>query len=240
MTRVTLRTHHCITTVNTLRATSGTDGTPRKNDDYNDRAMTHSESPLRHMVRGMHNPQCATTGASSVNVFVRQTTLQLELAMSPFRRIVPVVAILFGLAFATTSLAAQDKVEGKARDRANTARGATNPADDENIRTATGSNVRGATGEPAPDAKAPEGTASRGSTSCKVHYDNRTSLYVATYAEGIFRGDVAPWGDLYTYVIGGQTRLYARAGFTDGSVSTWGPRLVDCPAGGDFQWMLYN
>ena len=202
--------------------------------------MTRCECPLRHTVRAMHNPQCATTDASLVIDFVRLTTLQLELAMSPFRRIVPVVAILFGLALATTSLAAQDKVEGKARDRANTARGATNPADDENIRTATGSNVRGEAGEPAPDAKAPAGTASRGTTSCKVHYDNRTSLYVATYAEGILRGDVAPWGDLYTYVIGGQTRLYARAGFTDGSVSTWGPRLVDCPAGGDFQWMLYN
>jgi hypothetical protein len=195
---------------------------------------------LRHTVRGMHNPQCATTGASFLIVFVRQTPLQLEHAMSPFRPFVPVIAVLFGVALATSPLAAQAKVDGKARDRASTARGATNPADDENIRTATGVNVKGEPGEPAPDAKAPEGTASRGTTSCKIHYDNRTNLYVAAYAEGIFRGDVAPWGDLYTYVIGGQTRIYARAGFTDGSVSTWGPRLVTCPAGGDFQWMLYN
>jgi hypothetical protein len=127
------------------------------------------------------------------------------------------------------------------RERANASRGAAkDPADDENIRVAAGSNVRGEPGESAPAEKAENGAMTRGSNSCKVHYDNRTSLHIATYAEGIFRGDVAPWGDLYTYVIGGQTRIYARAGFTDGSVSTWGPRLVECPPGREFQWMLYN
>lgn len=141
----------------------------------------------------------------------------------------------------SSAVSAQATSELRVRERANTSRGApANPADDENIKTVGGTNVRGEAGEPAPDAKREDGALSRGSNSCKVHYDNRSNLHIATYAEGIFRGDVAPWGDLYTYVIGGQTRLYARAGFTDGSVSTWGPRLVECPAGREFQWMLYN
>lgn len=142
---------------------------------------------------------------------------------------------------APATIAAEPTASLVVRERANTSRGAAkDPADDENIRVAAGSNVRGEPGEAAPAEKLEAGATTRGSNSCKVHYDNRTSLHIATYAEGIFRGDVAPWGDLYTYVIGGQTRIYARAGFTDGSVSTWGPRLVDCPAGREFQWMLYN
>lgn len=150
---------------------------------------------------------------------------------------------LFGLAL--TALAAKAEAQAgeelRVRERANTSRGApADPSQDENIKTVRGLNVRGEMGEQPPESKREDGAMGRGSASCKVHYDNRTSLHVATYAEGIFRGDVAPWGDLYTYVIGGQTRIYARAGFTDGSVTTWGPRLVECPAGREFQWMLYN
>lgn len=149
------------------------------------------------------------------------------------------------VAFALLALAsraeAQAGEELKVRERANTSRGApSDPSQDENIKTVGDLNIRGEMGEQPPESKREDGAMGRGSASCKVHYDNRTSLHVATYAEGIFRGDVAPWGDLYTYVIGGQTRIYARAGFTDGSVTTWGPRLVECPAGREFQWMLYN
>ncbi len=151
------------------------------------------------------------------------------------------LAVALAMLTLSSAASAQASSELRVRERANASRGApANPDDDENIKTARGSNVRGAPGEPAPDAKREDGALSRGSNSCKVHFDNRTSLHIATYAEGNFRGDVAPWGDLYTYVIAGQARLYARAGFTDGSVSTWGPRLVECPAGREFQWMLYN
>lgn len=144
-------------------------------------------------------------------------------------------------ALALTALAAAPQLlgaQGKSEERATTARGAA--AEDENIRVPSGVNVRGERGEPAPEAKAPAGTRSRGSSQCRVHFDNRSSIFIATYAEGSYRGELAPWGDVYTYVIAGQTRLYARAGYTDGSVSTWGPRVVDCPAGGDYQWMLYQ
>jgi hypothetical protein len=161
--------------------------------------------------------------------------------MPASRAFLPLCTIAFALSAASSGVAAQASDSLRIRERSNASRGApANPADDENIKTARGSNVPGEAGEPAPDAKREDGALSRGSNSCKVHYDNRSNLHVATYAEGIYRGDVAPWGDLYTYVIGGQTRLYARAGFTDGSVSTWGPRLVECPAGREFQWMLYR
>lgn len=151
----------------------------------------------------------------------------------------------FLFVLALTALAAKAEAQAgeelRVRERANTSRGApADPSQDENIKTVRGLNVRGEMGEQPPESKREDGAMGRGSASCKVHFDNRTSLHVATYAEGLFRGDVAPWGDLYTYVIGGQTRIYARAGFTDGSVTTWGPRLVACPAGRDFQWMLYN
>ena len=150
-------------------------------------------------------------------------------------------AVIALLMTSASAAKAQATGELRVRERPNASRGApADPAQDENIKSATGVNVRGEAGEQPPDAKREDGAMSRGSNSCKIHYDNRTSLHIATYAEGIFRGDVAPWGDLYTYVIAGQARVYARAGFTDGSVSTWGPRLVDCPAGREFQWMLYN
>jgi hypothetical protein len=129
--------------------------------------------------------------------------------------------------------------QGKSIERANVSRGGT-ATEDENIRVAAGVNVRGESKEPAPSQKAEDGTLSRGSSNCQVHFDNRSSLFVATYADGSYRGELAPWGDVYTYVIAGSTRLYARAGFTDGSVSTWGPRTIDCPAGGSYQWMLYQ
>lgn len=156
------------------------------------------------------------------------------------RHIAAALGLLCALASASAELDAQGKPAGKARDRAATARGASDPAQDENIRTLSGVNIRGEAGEPPPESKFGSGNAARNSTACKVQYDNRTSLYIAVYAEGIFRGDVSPWGDLFTFVVAGPTRLYARAGFTDGSVSTWGPRLVECPAGKDFKWMLHQ
>lgn len=136
---------------------------------------------------------------------------------------------------ARASAAAQ---AGRSEDRPNAARGSAS-ATDENIRVAAGTNSRTGAAVAAPSQKAPAGTATRGNSSCAVHFDNRSTLYISTYADGTFRGSLSPWGDVYTYVIAGPTRLYARAAFDDGSVSTWGPRMVDCPAGGSYQWMLY-
>lgn len=142
-------------------------------------------------------------------------------------------AALLAIAVPTTVQA-----QGRSEERAATPRGGTQ--EDENIRVPAGRNVRGEAGESAPMAKAPTGTRSRGANECKVHFDNRSALFIATYAEGSYRGELSPWGDVQTFVVAGRTRLYARATFTDGTVSTWGPRVVDCPAGGDYQWLLYQ
>lgn len=123
--------------------------------------------------------------------------------------------------------------------RPNTARGAATAAEDPNITQAGGANVADVAGEAPPAAKAPEGTAARGASSCMVHFDNRSRLYINTYADGTYRGNLGPWGDIYTYVIAGPTRLYARADFTNSPSSTWGPTMVSCPAGGSFTWRLY-
>lgn len=140
---------------------------------------------------------------------------------------------------ALSLLPAAAQAQAKSEERATLSRGGM-AGEDENIRVATGTNVRGEPGEQPPSAKAPTGTMTRGANDCRVHFDNRSNLFIAAYAQGTYRGEISPWGDVYTYVLAGETRLYARAGFTDGSVSTWGPRLVDCPAGGSYQWMLYQ
>lgn len=145
-----------------------------------------------------------------------------------------------GLVAALAITSVEASAQASTRDRPNAARGATDPANDENIRQARGTNSATATGEMAPSQKAEPGAATRGASSCQVRFDNRSNLYIATYADGSYRGELSPWGDVYTYVIAGPTRLYARAGFDDGSVSTWGPRMVDCPAGGSYTWQLYK
>lgn len=147
----------------------------------------------------------------------------------------PLLGLAAALCVATGSIHAQ----GKSEDRPNAARGAA-AGPDENIDAASGSNVRDAAALAAPASKAAPGTASRGSSDCQVHFDNRSTLYISTYADGTYRGSLGPWGDVYSYVIAGPTRLYARATFSDGSVTTWGPRMVDCPPGGSYQWLLYQ
>lgn len=73
---------------------------------------------------------------------------------------------------------------------------------------------------------------------CQVHVDNRVNLWVKVYVDGDFRGMVSPYGDGYTLAISGPTRLYARADFTDGTYSWWGPITTDCPDGQTITWTL--
>lgn len=120
----------------------------------------------------------------------------------------------------------------------NASRGTTSGAD-ENIRVEMSANSRTATGTPVvPPGKQAAGTATRGTEVCTIHFDNRSRLYIGTFADGIQRATLDPYGDVYTYVVAGPTRLYARAGFDDGSTATWGPVMVDCPPGGSYTWRL--
>lgn len=132
------------------------------------------------------------------------------------------------------------EASGPAADaRPNPATGAAK-GQDPNIRANAGTNVSGATVTAAvPAHKQAAGAASKGAATCLVRFDNRTDLYIATYTDGNSTGTLGPWGDVYAYAVAGPTRLYARADFTDGSVTTWGPTMVDCPAGGTYHWRLH-
>jgi len=107
---------------------------------------------------------------------------------------------------------------------------ATSP--DENIKNMRRANAPGAK-VAAPTAKG--GPATRGGV-CAVHFDNRTSLYIDIYLDGDYRGTMSPWGDAYPFVGCGETRLYAKANFTDGSSLSWGPVVVDL--NGVYTWRL--
>lgn len=66
---------------------------------------------------------------------------------------------------------------------------------------------------------------------CRVHFDNRTNLKIQLYVDGNHHGMVGAMGDVITYVGSGLTRVYARADYTDGSYSYWGPTDYTCYAG---------
>jgi hypothetical protein len=104
---------------------------------------------------------------------------------------------------------------------------------DANIKTRRAANDPAAS-VPAPASKSGEKSATMG---CTVHVDNRTSLYIDVYLDGDFRGTVGPWGDLNRSVICGGTRLYARANYTDGSYSSWGPQVESVL--GTHTWRLW-
>lgn len=54
-----------------------------------------------------------------------------------------------------------------------------------------------------------------------VMIDNRTNLIVDIYLDGVYRGTVGPWGDMYRDVVAGQTNVYCRAVYEDGSYDSW-------------------
>lgn len=141
---------------------------------------------------------------------------------------------------AQTEPAGPVETSGPATDARPNAATAASKGQDPNIKATAGTNVRGATvAAGVPAHKQAAGAASKGAATCLVRFDNRTNLYIATYTDGNSTGTVGPWGDVYAYAIAGATRLYARAEYTDGSVTTWGPTMVDCPAGGSYHWRLY-
>lgn len=106
-------------------------------------------------------------------------------------------------------------------------------AKDENIKQDRQPNDPNAKIEAPPEKGGPK---TRGG-SCRIHIDNRTAFYVDVYTDGQYRGQVSPYGDSIGYVGCGDTRVYGRATFTDGSVLTWGPSVyfVD----GSFTWTLH-
>ena len=90
-----------------------------------------------------------------------------------------------------------------------------------------------------PASPEPPGKIARGATPVEPGYvcvDSRVDLLVRIYIDGAFAGSVAPWGDSCGFYGAGDHKLYARAVFTDGSMSMWGPVNVDATPG--FRWTL--
>jgi hypothetical protein len=138
-----------------------------------------------------------------------------------------VITLLTAGAGAAQAQQPQAKV---AENKAERSRGA---GADPNVKADRAPNHEGATAAPAPAAKGGERT--RGGVSV-VHVDNWTQWYIDVYMDGTFCGSMGPWGDTYCYVGSGNTTMYARALFDDGTILKWGPRVdyVD----GAYTWKL--
>lgn len=60
-----------------------------------------------------------------------------------------------------------------------------------------------------------------GSDYSDIIVDNWTGWYVDVYVDGTFRGTLEPYGKKVTWAIPGNTTIYAKATFTDGSYRYW-------------------
>ncbi len=105
---------------------------------------------------------------------------------------------------------------------------------DANVRREEGPN---AVSKPA--TPEPPGKTTRGLSPVEpgfVCVDSRVDLLVKIYVNGAFAGTVSPWGDSCGHYGNGENKLYARAVFTDGSFSSWGPLTADATPG--FRWTI--
>jgi len=142
--------------------------------------------------------------------------------------------LVFGLALGLgTGLGhAQDQKHPKsATTKGTNSRGDAN-AKDENIKQDSAPNDPNAKIEAPPEKGGPKTR----QAACRVHIDNRTPWYISIYTDGNYRGQVSPYGDSYGWVGCGNTNLYGRAVFTDGSSRSWGPNVYYID--GTFQWLL--
>jgi len=108
---------------------------------------------------------------------------------------------------------------------------------DENIKTARPSTNSASANVPAPANKG-AGRAKGAAAVSTVILDNSTPWFIDIYIDGTFRGTMGPWGDSYAYALSGNTRLYARADFDDGSYKFWGPKVVYIGNGESYTWRL--
>ena len=88
---------------------------------------------------------------------------------------------------------------------------------------------------PPPAAKG--GPKSRGSL-CGIVVDNWTAWKVQFYLNGDLQGLISPYGALSGVTFSGPTVVYARADFTDGTYTTWGPQTFQCSGEGIYRWKL--
>ena len=81
---------------------------------------------------------------------------------------------------------------------------------------------------PGPAEKTGEKTRQR---VCLLVFDNYTPQWIDAYADGRYRGTVAPYGELSTYVISGPTVAYGAS-----ATHNWGPARFNCNT--SYVWQL--
>jgi hypothetical protein len=75
-----------------------------------------------------------------------------------------------------------------------------------------------------------------GSNYSDIIVDNYTGYSIDIYVDGSFRGTIAPYDKKVTWAVPGNTRLYAKAVFNDGSYIYWGPTVTY--TGYEYTWRL--
>ena len=73
---------------------------------------------------------------------------------------------------------------------------------------------------------------------CGIVADNWTPWKVQFYLNGDLQGMISPYGALSGVTFSGPTVVYARADFTDGTYTTWGPQTFQCSGEGIYRWKL--
>lgn len=68
--------------------------------------------------------------------------------------------------------------------------------------------------------------------------DNYTGYSIDIYVDGSFRGTIAPYDKKVTWAVPGNTSLYGKATFDDGSYLYWGPNTIY--TGYEYTWQLTN
>ena len=77
-----------------------------------------------------------------------------------------------------------------------------------------------------------------GASYSDIVIDNYTGYSVDIYVDGSFRGTIAPYDKKVTWAVPGNTRLYGKATFDDGSYLYWGPYTTY--TGYEYTWQLTN
>jgi hypothetical protein len=75
-----------------------------------------------------------------------------------------------------------------------------------------------------------------GSNYSDIIVDNYTGYSIDIYVDGSFRGTIGAYDKKVTWAVPGNTRLYAKAVFNDGSYLYWGPLVTY--TGYEYTWRL--
>jgi hypothetical protein len=154
--------------------------------------------------------------------------LKLEKMKKTIISKIPMLCVLFAFLFVQNSLIAQTTHKKK---KIIEAKAITQPSD-----------TVGALARPQNEKNPRPESKSRGdvygANYSDIVIDNFTGYTIDIYVDGSFRGTIAPYDKKVTWAVPGNTRLYAKAVFNDGSYIYWGPTVTY--TGYEYTWRLNN